>query len=73
MCTELNGIPLPNTAFQVNQRAGPRLCLAGPVQLHLDPTKHESIRVREAILVSSNEALVVYSGGQGLDQSNKRT
>ena len=49
--------------LEVNQRAGPRLCLAGPIQLHLDPTRHESIHVRDAILVNANEALVIYGSG----------
>ena len=51
--------------LEVNQRAGPRLCLPGPVQLHLNPLLHASIAVREAILVSGSEALVVYSTKQG--------
>ena len=46
--------------LEVNQRTGPRLCLPGPIQLHLDPTKHASIHVRDAILVNANEALVIY-------------
>ena len=44
----------------MNQRTGPRLCLPGPKQVHLDPTKHASIHVRDAILVNANEALVIY-------------
>ena len=48
--------------LEVNQRAGPRLCLPGPAQLCLNPVTHHSITVRPAILVSSNEALVVYCG-----------
>ena len=48
----------------MNQRAGPRLCLPGPIQLHLDPTKHASIHVREAVLVNANEALVIYGNGE---------
>jgi len=50
--------------LEVNQRNGPRLCLAGPTQLFLNPIEHESIHVKEAILVSANEALVVYSAGK---------
>ena len=46
--------------LEVNQRTGPRLCFPGPIQLHLDPTKHASIHVRDAILVNANEALVIY-------------
>jgi len=49
--------------LEVNQRNGPRLCLSGPTQMFLNPIEHESIFVREAILVSANEALVVYSSG----------
>jgi len=47
--------------LEVNQRNGPRLCLTGPTQLYLNPIDHESIHVKDAILVSANEALVVYS------------
>ena len=50
--------------LEVNQRNGPRLCLAGPTQLYLNPIEHESIHVKDAILVSANEALVVYSAGK---------
>ena len=57
--------------LEVNQRAGPRLCLAGPIQLHLDPTKHESIHVRDAILVNANEALVIYGNGGTKGGSNE--
>jgi hypothetical protein len=49
--------------LEVNQRTGPRLCLSGPTQLYLNPIEHESIHIKEAILVSANEALVVYSAG----------
>jgi len=49
--------------LEVNQRNGPRLCLTGPTQLYLNPIEHESIHVKDAILVSANEALVVYSAG----------
>ena len=51
--------------LEINQRTGPRLCLPGPLQLHLNPILHASIAVREAILVSGSEALVVYSTKQG--------
>ena len=50
--------------LEVNQRAGPRLCLPGPNQLHMDPTKHASIHVRDAILVNANEALVIYGNSE---------
>jgi len=50
--------------LEVNQRNGPRLCLTGPTQLFLNPIDHESIHIKESILVSANEALVVYSAGQ---------
>ena len=50
--------------LEVNQRAGPRLCLPGPKQLHMDPTKHASIHVRDAILVNANEALVIYGNSE---------
>lgn len=49
--------------LEVNQRNGPRLCLSGPTQLYLNPIEHESIHIKDAILVSANEALVVYSAG----------
>jgi len=58
--------------LEVNQRTGPRLCLPGPIQLHLDPTKHASIHVRDAILVNANEALVIYGSigtGTGVEKS----
>ena len=45
--------------LEVNQRNGPRLCLSGPTQLYLNPIEHESIHIKDAILVSANEALVV--------------
>ena len=54
--------------LEVNQRAGPRLCLPGPVQLHLDPTKHVSIHVRDAVLLGANEALVVYSAEESMKE-----
>lgn len=47
--------------LQVNQRAGPRLCIPGPAQLFLNPLEHESIYVKEGLLISANEALVVYT------------
>merc|ERR1719430_2036963 len=47
--------------LEVNQRNGPRLCLTGPIQLYFNPIDHESIHIKDAILVSANEALVVYS------------
>jgi len=50
--------------LEVNQRAGPRLCLPGPKQLHMDPTKHASIHVKDAILVNANEALVIYGNSE---------
>merc|ERR1711936_1515612 len=46
---------------EVNQRNGPRLCLTGPIQLYFNPIDHESIHIKDAILVNANEALVVYS------------
>jgi len=49
--------------LEVNQRNGPRLCMSGPTQMYLNPIEHESIHIKEAILVSANEALVVYSAG----------
>eukprot|EP00092_Neocalanus_flemingeri_P034751 GFUD01037819.1.p1 GENE.GFUD01037819.1~~GFUD01037819.1.p1 ORF type:complete len:472 (+),score=167.86 GFUD01037819.1:62-1477(+) len=49
--------------LEVNQRNGPRLCLTGPTQLYLNPIDHESIHIKDSILVSANEALVVYSAG----------
>jgi len=50
--------------LEVNQRNGPRLCLAGPTQLYKNPIEHESIHVKDAVLVSANEALVVYSAAK---------
>merc|ERR1711936_389432 len=47
--------------LEVNQRNGPRLCLTGPIQPYFNPIDHESIHIKDAILVSANEALVVYS------------
>ena len=46
--------------LEVNRKAGPRLCLPGPVQMFRNPLEHESIRVRDAVMVSANQALVVY-------------
>jgi len=47
--------------LEVNQKNGPRQCITGPAHMFLNPIEHESISVKDAILVSANEALVVYS------------
>lgn len=49
-----------NEYLEVNQKAGPRLCLPGPVQMFRNPVQHESIYVKDSIMVSANQALVVY-------------
>ena len=39
--------------LEVNQRTGPRLCLPGPIQLHLDPTSSKKIISLTVMVVSS--------------------
>ena len=46
--------------LEVNHRHGPRECVLGPAQLFWNPVEVESIAVRDAVLVSANEALVIY-------------
>jgi len=46
--------------LEVNHKNGPRECVMGPAQMFLNPVEIASIIVREAVLVSANEALVVY-------------
>jgi len=50
--------------LEVNHKNGPRECIMGPAQMFLNPVEIESIVVREAVLVSANEALVVYSNSR---------
>ena len=46
--------------LEVNYRHAARECVPGPVQMFLNPVEVESIVKRDAILVSANEALVIY-------------
>ena len=46
--------------LEVNHRYRPRECVLGPAQLFWNPVEVESIAVRDAVLVSANEALVIY-------------
>ena len=46
--------------LEVNYRHAARECVPGPVQMFLNPVEVESIFKKEAILVSANEALVIY-------------
>ena len=46
--------------LEVNFRHAARECVPGPVQMFLNPVEVESIVVRDATLVSANEALVIY-------------
>merc|ERR1711923_658124 len=50
--------------LEVNHKNGPRECVMGPAQMFLNPVEIASIIVREAVLVSANEALVVYSNSR---------
>lgn len=50
-----------NEYLEVNQRAGPKLCIPGPAQMFLNPVVVESILVKEAIFLNANEVLLVYS------------
>merc|ERR1712110_741913 len=47
--------------LEINYKHGPRQCLAGPRLVFNNPVEMDSIHVRDSILVSANEALVVYS------------
>jgi len=46
--------------LEVNFRNGPRECHIGPVQMFMNPVEVESINIKDVVLVSANEALVVY-------------
>ena len=46
--------------LEVNYKNGPRQSVMGPVQMFLNPLDVEAIHVKDATLVSANEALVVY-------------
>jgi len=46
--------------LEVNVKNGPRECHIGPVQMFLNPVEIDSIHIRDVVLVSANEALVVY-------------
>merc|ERR1712110_240638 len=52
--------------LEINYKHGPRQCLAGPRLVFNNPVEMDSIHVRDSILVSANEALVVYSAS-GVD------
>ena len=47
--------------LEVNYKHGPRQCIPGPHLAFHNPVHVDSIKVMDAILVSANEALVVYS------------
>ena len=61
-----------NQYLEINRRTGPRICLPGPAQIFENPVEHESVKVKKAVLVSANQALVVYrpscSGGKGQER-----
>ena len=46
--------------LEVNYRHAARDCIPGPVQMFLNPVEVKSIEVKDATLVSANEALVIY-------------
>ena len=60
-----------NQYLEINRRTGPRICLPGPAQIFENPVEHESVKVKKAVLVSANQALVVYKPG-GKGQEEKR-
>ena len=46
--------------LEVNYRHAARDCVPGPVQMFLNPVEMKSIEIKDATLVSANEALVIY-------------
>ena len=64
-----------NQYLEINRRTGPRICLPGPAQIFENPVEHESVKVKKAVLVSANQALVVYkpssAGGKGQEEMIK--
>jgi len=57
--------------LEVNYKLGPRQCIPGPHLAFLNPLHIDSINVMNAILVSANEALVVYSGVENDEKEGK--
>ena len=57
--------------LEINYKHGPRQCIAGPRLAFDNPVEVDSIHVRDSILVSANEALVVYSGVDNEETGDK--
>lgn len=46
--------------LEVNYKSKPRENIPGPVQIFFNPIEHDSIRLKDAVLVTANEVLIVY-------------
>ncbi|HZN69044.1 MAG TPA: hypothetical protein VFB66_27435 [Tepidisphaeraceae bacterium] len=49
----------------VRHKDGRALHLHGPASVWFDPVEHESVEVRQALVLDANEAIVVYAQGDG--------
>jgi len=58
--------------LEINYKHGPRQCIAGPRLVFDNPVEVDSIYVRDSILVSANEALVVYSGVEDNEETEEK-
>ena len=57
--------------LEVNYKHGPRQCIPGPHLIFSNPVEVDSVHVKDAILVSANEALVVYGNVENDEAGGK--